>query len=79
MTRDKLWWLDNWVISKTADLVGCSQYAVVSIYQKWSKGETVVNQQRGNGWLILTDLHGERRVACVIQSNRWADVAQTAK
>ncbi|KAK3528931.1 hypothetical protein QTP70_012850 [Hemibagrus guttatus] len=31
-------------ISKTAALVECSQSAVVSIYQKWSKEGTVVNR-----------------------------------
>ena len=30
-------------ISKTAALVGCSQSAVVSIYQKWSMEGSVVN------------------------------------
>ncbi|ROL53170.1 hypothetical protein DPX16_23789 [Anabarilius grahami] len=32
-------------VSKTAALVGCSQSAVVSIYQKWSKEGTLVNRQ----------------------------------
>ncbi|KAK3508829.1 hypothetical protein QTP70_009603 [Hemibagrus guttatus] len=36
-------------ISKTATLVGCSRSAVVSIYQKWSKEGTVVNQRQGHG------------------------------
>ncbi|ROL47651.1 hypothetical protein DPX16_13366 [Anabarilius grahami] len=31
-------------ISKTAALVGCYRSALVSIYQKWSKEGTVVNQ-----------------------------------
>lgn len=43
--------LDDWVISKTSDLVGCSRSSVASIHQKWSKGGTVVNRQLGNGWL----------------------------
>ncbi|KAI5626389.1 matrix metalloproteinase-28 isoform X1, partial [Silurus asotus] len=54
-------------ISKTAALVGCSQSAVVSIYQKWSKEVTVVNRQqvmggRGSlmhvgreGWAVWSD------------------------
>ncbi len=32
------------IISETVALVGCSQSAVVSIYQKWSKEGTEVNQ-----------------------------------
>lgn len=31
-TRAKLWWLDDWI--RAASLVGCSQYAAVSTYQK---------------------------------------------
>ncbi|KAK3553370.1 hypothetical protein QTP70_003533 [Hemibagrus guttatus] len=57
-------------ISKTAALVGCSRSAVVSIYQKCSKEGTVVNQRQG---------HGRPRLACVIQSNRRATVAQIAE
>ncbi|KAK3564037.1 hypothetical protein QTP86_006947 [Hemibagrus guttatus] len=37
------------IMSKTAALVGCSRSAVVSIYQKWSKEGTVVNQRQGHG------------------------------
>ncbi|KAK3528668.1 hypothetical protein QTP70_007209 [Hemibagrus guttatus] len=42
-------------ISKTAALVRCSQSAVVSIYQKWSKERIVVNQQQGHGRPRLID------------------------
>ncbi len=35
-------------ISKTAALVGCSQSAVVNIFQKWSKEGTVVNRRQGH-------------------------------
>ncbi|KAK3536555.1 hypothetical protein QTP86_013755 [Hemibagrus guttatus] len=66
-------------ISKTAALVGCSWSLVVSIYQKWSKEGTVVNRRQGHGWPRLTDACGERRLACVIRSNRRATVAQIAK
>ncbi|KAK3518144.1 hypothetical protein QTP70_033239, partial [Hemibagrus guttatus] len=57
--------LDQWWISKTADLVGCSQSAGVSIFQRWSKEGTAVNQGQGHeqlrpseGWPVwsyLTD------------------------
>ncbi|KAK3544763.1 hypothetical protein QTP86_026782, partial [Hemibagrus guttatus] len=66
-------------ISKTAALVGCSRSAVVSIYQKWSKEGTVVNQRQGHGRPRLTDARGERRLARVIRSNRRATVAQIAE
>nr|XP_055063695.1 fibroblast growth factor receptor 1-A-like isoform X2 [Misgurnus anguillicaudatus] len=36
-------------ISKTAALVGCSQSAVVSTYQKWSKEGKEVEKQQGHG------------------------------
>ncbi|KAK3508303.1 hypothetical protein QTP70_019525 [Hemibagrus guttatus] len=42
-------------ISKTAALVGCSQFAVVSIYQKWRKDGTVVNRRQGHGQPRLID------------------------
>ena len=42
-------------ISKTAALVGCSQFTVVSIYQKWFKEGTVVNQRQGHGQPRLID------------------------
>ncbi|ROJ29333.1 hypothetical protein DPX16_13777 [Anabarilius grahami] len=66
-------------ISKTAALVGCSWSAVVSIYQKWSKEGTVVNQRQGHGRPRLIDERGERRVARVVRFNRRAAVAQTAQ
>ena len=66
-------------ISKTAALVGCSQSAVVSIYQKWSKEGTVVNRRQGHGRTRLTDARGERRLARVVRSNRRATVVQTAE
>ncbi|KAK3560711.1 hypothetical protein QTP86_014737, partial [Hemibagrus guttatus] len=52
---------------------------VVSIYQKWSKEGTVVNRRQGHGRSRLTDPRGERRLARVVRSNRWATVAQTAE
>ncbi|KAK3543015.1 hypothetical protein QTP70_008701 [Hemibagrus guttatus] len=69
-------------ISKTAALVGCSQSAVVSIYQKWSMEGTVVNRRppRVMGRAQRrTDSRVERRLARVIRSNRRATVAQTAE
>ncbi|KAK3549112.1 hypothetical protein QTP70_032575, partial [Hemibagrus guttatus] len=66
-------------ISKTAALLGCSQSAVVSIYQKWSKEGTVVNRRQGHGRPRLIDGRGERRLARVIRSNRRATVAQIAE
>lgn len=41
-------------IYKTANLVGCSQYLVVSTYQKWCKEGQLVNrcQDYGCPWLI---------------------------
>ncbi|ROL43996.1 hypothetical protein DPX16_10280 [Anabarilius grahami] len=46
-------------ISKTAAPVECSRSAVVSIYQKWSKEETVVNRRQGHGRPRLIDARGE--------------------
>ncbi|ROL54188.1 hypothetical protein DPX16_10611 [Anabarilius grahami] len=66
-------------ISKTAALVGCSRSAVVSIYQKWSKEGTVMNRRQGHGRPRLIDACGERRLACVVRSNRRATVAQIAQ
>ncbi|ROL55101.1 hypothetical protein DPX16_0796 [Anabarilius grahami] len=66
-------------ISKTADLVGCSRSAVVSIYQKCSKEGTVVNRRQGHGRPRLNDARGERRLARVVRSNRRASVAQIAQ
>ncbi|ROL53136.1 hypothetical protein DPX16_19790 [Anabarilius grahami] len=66
-------------ISKTAALVGCSQSAVVSIYQKCSKERAVVNQRQGHGRPRLIDACGERKLARVVQSNRRATVAQFAQ
>ncbi|ROL51811.1 hypothetical protein DPX16_19330 [Anabarilius grahami] len=65
-------------ISKTAALVGCSR-SVVSIYQKWSKEGTVVNQRQGHGRPRLIDSRVERRLAHVVRSNRRATVAQIAQ
>ena len=48
-------------ISKTAALVGCSQSAEVSIYQKWSKEGTVVSQRQimgGQGSLMHVGSEG---------------------
>ena len=39
-------------ISRTAAHMQCSQSAVVSIYQKWSKEGTVVNRWQGHGSLM---------------------------
>ena len=47
-------------ISRTAGLVGCSWYAVVSTYQKWSKEGQPVNQRQGHGHPTLIDAHGQR-------------------
>ena len=52
---------------------------MVSIYQKWSKEGTVVSWQQGHGWPGLTDAHGERRLAHVVQINRKATVTEIAK
>ncbi|KAK3511935.1 hypothetical protein QTP70_027585 [Hemibagrus guttatus] len=50
-------------IPKTAALVGCSWSAVVSIYQKWFKEGTVVNQRQPR----LNDARGKRRLARVVR------------
>jgi len=65
--------------SKTAALVGCSRSAVVSIYQKCSKEGTAVNRRQGHGRPRFIDARGERRLACVVRSNRQATVAQIAQ
>ncbi|ROL51382.1 hypothetical protein DPX16_22478 [Anabarilius grahami] len=54
-------------ISKTAALVGCSRSAVVSIYQKWSKVETVVNQRQGHERPRLIDARATSIQGCKIQ------------
>ena len=66
-------------ISKTAALVGCSQSAVVSIYQEWSKEARGMNQQQAHEWPSLNDAPGERRLACVFRSNRGTTVAKITK
>ncbi|ROL41383.1 RUN domain-containing protein 3B [Anabarilius grahami] len=50
----------------------------VSIYQKRSKEGTVVNWRQGHGWPRLIDACGERRLACVVRSNRQATVGQVS-
>ncbi|KAK3533183.1 hypothetical protein QTP70_013064 [Hemibagrus guttatus] len=44
--------------------------AAVSIYQKWTKEETLVNRRQGHGRPRITDARGEQRLARVIRSNR---------
>ena len=44
--------------------------AVISIFQKCFKKGTVVNRRQGHGWQRLIDALGERRLACVVRSNR---------
>ena len=66
-------------ISKTAGLVGCSWYAVVSTYQKWSKEGQPVNRRQGHGRPRLIDARGERRLARLVRSHRRATVAQIAE
>ncbi|KAF7692366.1 hypothetical protein C0J45_17042 [Silurus meridionalis] len=65
-------------ISKTAALVGCSWFAVVTISYKCSKEGTVVNRRQGRGQPRLIDAHGERRLVRVVRSNRRGPVAHTA-
>lgn len=57
--------------SITAALVGCSQSAAVSIYQKWSKEGTVVNRQQVHELPRLIDACVEQRLAHVVRSGRW--------
>lgn len=45
-------------VSKTGSLIGCSQYAVVSAYQKKSKEGQLVNQQRSHDYPRLSDACG---------------------
>ncbi|MCI4384884.1 hypothetical protein PGIGA_G00043950 [Pangasianodon gigas] len=66
-------------ISKTAGLVGCSRYAVVSTYQKWSKEGQPVNQRESHGCPRLTDVCEERRLAHLVRSHRRATVVQVAE
>ncbi|KAM9476718.1 uncharacterized protein Hap1MRO34_009737 isoform 1-T6 [Clarias gariepinus] len=66
-------------ISQTAGLVGCSRYAVVSTYQKWSKEGQPVNRRLGHGRPRLIDARGERRLARLVRSHRRATVAQIAE
>ena len=66
-------------ISRTAGLVGCSRFAVVSTYQKWSKEGQPVNRRQGHGRPRLIDTRGERRLARVVQLHRKATVAQIAE
>uniref|UniRef100_A0A3Q3QNU4 exodeoxyribonuclease III n=1 Tax=Monopterus albus TaxID=43700 RepID=A0A3Q3QNU4_MONAL len=62
-------------ISKTAGLVGCSQAAVVSTYQKWPKEEQPVNRQQGHGHPILTEARGKQKLARLVRSHRRATVS----
>lgn len=45
-------------ISKTAGLVECSWYAVVSTYQKWTKEEQKVHWRQGHGHPRVIDARG---------------------
>lgn len=70
MTKAKLWWLDDRVISKTAAPVGCSQSVVVSIYEgpRRNSGEPAAGScgAKAHWW----------RLARVVWPNRRATVAQ---
>ncbi|MCI4387991.1 hypothetical protein PGIGA_G00080570 [Pangasianodon gigas] len=66
-------------ISKTAGLVGCPRYAVVSTYQMWSKEGQPVYRQQGDGRPRLNDAHEEQRLARLVRSNRRATVTQIAE
>jgi len=50
----------------------CSGHYLSKVVQ----GRNSVNQRQGHG---LIDARGERRLACVVRSIRWATVAQTAQ
>lgn len=39
-------------VSENAVLVGCARSVVVSVCQKWTKEETVVNRRRGHSSLL---------------------------
>lgn len=66
-------------ISKTAELVGCSRFAVVSTFQKWSKEGHPVNRRKGHGRPRLIDARGEKMLADLVQSHSGATVAQIAE
>ncbi|KAF4088070.1 hypothetical protein AMELA_G00078690 [Ameiurus melas] len=66
-------------ISKTAALVGCSRYAVVSTYQKWCKEGQPVNRRQGHGRPRLIDACGEQKLADLVQSHKRDTVAQIAE
>lgn len=68
LKRAKFGWLDDW----------CSWSAVVSIYEKWCKERTVVNQRQGHGLPRLTECW-ERRLALVAQYNTQATLACIVK
>lgn len=61
-------------ISKMAGLMGCSWYAVVRTYQKWSKKGQPLNRQ-GHGRSRLFD-DGEQRLPCLVRSHKRATEAQ---
>lgn len=48
---------------KTAGLIGCSRYAVVSTHQMWSKEGELVKQCQGHEYLRLINAPGEWRLA----------------
>ena len=62
--------------SKTAGLLGCSRYTVVSTYQK--EGQPV-NRWQGHRSPRLIDMCGEWRLARLVRSHRRATEAQIAE
>lgn len=60
-------------MSKIAAVVGCSLSAAVSIYEKWAKEGTVVNQGQSQWHPGPSDAHGEGRLACVVGSDRKSE------
>ncbi|KAF3698669.1 hypothetical protein EXN66_Car014356 [Channa argus] len=65
-------------ISQTAELVGCSQSAVVSIYKKWSKDGQPLNRQQCHGRLEVIPARAEQRVARSGRSHGKATTKQIA-
>lgn len=76
--KDKLWWEDNWVISKMLGLVEVPWNAVVKSYQKWPKEVQPVNQRHVASAQGSLDVPGEWRLT-LFWSHTRASIAKMSE
>lgn len=63
-------------ISETANLIVCSQTAVVDTHQKWKNDGEAVSRRGGVGRPRLTKECGRLMLSRLLTQNRWLAVAQ---